>query len=123
MRNVVRTMKIPVFRKGHEEEGFHWIDLTSEVTHFSHTRKGIEIHTKDHVYTPITTLEEWRMFLNPLGYEKLDVGNAVNMNLVEVFDEESQKVFFEKNPDPTESKFADVARVHIAKVVHLKKDD
>jgi DNA-binding LytR/AlgR family response regulator len=113
-------MKIPLVRKGYEEEGIHWVDLTEEVTHLSHYKNKIEIHTKDDVYYMLTTLEEWRKVLKQYGFEKLDVGNIVNLKKVVVFDESKQKVYFEENPDKN-SKFADVARVHIKKLDHIQR--
>ncbi|MGG1659464.1 LytTR family transcriptional regulator DNA-binding domain-containing protein [Brevibacillus sp. NRS-1366] len=113
-------MKIPLFRKGFEEEGIHWIDMTEEVTHLSHSKNKIEIHTKDDVYYMLTSLEDWRRVLKQYGFEKLDVGNIVNMKKITVFDESKQKVYFEDQPD-SNSKYTDVARVHISKLNHIRR--
>lgn len=72
-------MIIPLFRRGHEDEGIYWVDITESATHLSHLDKKIEIHIKDDIYYMLTTLEEWRKALKPYGFEKLDVGNIVNM--------------------------------------------
>lgn len=113
-------MKIPLFRKGFEEEGIYWVDLPQDITYLSHSKNKIEIHTQDDVYYMLTTLEDWRKVLKPYGFEKLDVGNIVNMNKVVSFDEKAQKVYFEETPNK-QSKFADVARVHISKLNHVKR--
>lgn len=116
-------MKFPLFRKdGNEEDEIHWIDLTEEVTHFSHFRNKIEVHTKDDVFIMPSTLEDWRRVLKEDGFEKLDVGNIVNMKMIKFVDEVKQKVYFEYSPNKS-SKYADVARVRLSKLSSLKANN
>jgi len=111
---------IPAIRKGHEDEGIQWLDVKNEVTQFSRQDKRIEIHTKSGIYYLPTTLEDWRSTLKPLGFEKLDAGNIVNLSKITLFDESSQKVFFEEEVT-SKSQHATVARIHLEKVKHVKR--
>lgn len=83
------SMKIPL-KQGKE---IYLIEI-GEIQYLDIYKKVISVYTSEQTFQTLSTLSDWYIFLREFGFERLSQSSIVNMNKIETFDSETNRVFF-----------------------------
>lgn len=104
------------------DDSIHILDI-NDVIALKKRGKTIEYHTHTDVYEHVTSLESLVPFLKQFGYERLDRDNIINMNKINRFDSETNKVIFECEAGEEQSFTVSWANVQKVKdILNAKKN-
>ncbi|MDF2670505.1 MAG: hypothetical protein K0R67_2811 [Paenibacillus sp.] len=87
-------MKFPVTRDLVHDLNMILLDA-EDVLYMEVEERTVVFHTADDKFYLLDTLSELAKRMGPLGFQKLDRINLVNMNKIEQFDDVNCKVYFD----------------------------
>jgi len=111
----VNDKSIPVINKA--DNSVHWISM-ADINYTSLDERHIVYHTEDGIYHNILSLEDLTKVLAPVGFEKLDRGNLVQIEKITYYDSVMGKVYFDE-VITKDTRYTTVAPRHMSKIKEL----
>ncbi|ARF67002.1 hypothetical protein B7C51_03065 [Paenibacillus larvae subsp. pulvifaciens] len=111
-------MKITCIKAKTKKEVFTELDIQKDVYFIDKTKKVLTFHSRQGVFYQIVTLSMLEKLLEGFGFEKFDVGNLVNVNLIKNVDINNRRVYFD------DGSYTTISKRHIKKVMrnsHITK--
>lgn len=103
-------MDIPVV---HIKSGIAGVIDSSSVIFLQTEGEHTILHTRTDEYRPAVALKDYAEILLPVGFESLSKSNLVNIKKAKVYDELTNKIFFDKD---LKGKYVKVSRRNVRKL-------
>ncbi|QHT62100.1 LytTR family transcriptional regulator [Paenibacillus lycopersici] len=115
-------MRRPFHVVNRRKNDFDIVEIDLDDVFYVGTQNGEKyLRTQENVYFYISRPEEHERFLELQGFVKVDRCFMVQKDKVEFYDEETHKLYFQKEPVGKEAPNAPVSRAHMKEIADIRR--